>query len=361
MQSVINPKLYRNLERCFKHVRVTNSSQHAPVIYRPDYVYREGRPKAEVVEWGETYYVNCPFCSDTRKRLAICHAWAERDEETEDDMLHLVICFNEGCLATREKQKELHALVYPHGKYGRSIAPPPKMVKSVRDEPQPIEFHLPQGKLLSKLPDHNPSVRYMRKRGFDPETLSELWGVRSCCENTRERPKFFRRRILIPIWRPITNPFAPGVTSEVELAGWQARAIDPEDDRPKYLTSRGTKKTEQLYGLMEAKRESGPVLVVEGVTDVWRYGPGAVALFGKTISAAQVTLLRRHLGRRQILVLLDSDAKDNAEAIRTKIVRCRREHEDYAAVRIGTLPTGRSDPGECTSAELHALVDEAFS
>ena len=66
-----------------------------------------------MVQYGETYKVSCPFCSDTRQRLWINHHWGVRDEKTNDDLLHLAHCFNDDCINTREVQKELHAMVFP--------------------------------------------------------------------------------------------------------------------------------------------------------------------------------------------------------------------------------------------------------
>ena len=111
MTGPLNPLLYHCLQTTFKHVGIVNDGMRAQVSHRPDWTYREGRLRAEVSDWGEVYKVNCPFCNDIRQRLCISHLWARTDEQTRDDMLHLVKCHNDDCVSNRERQKELHALV----------------------------------------------------------------------------------------------------------------------------------------------------------------------------------------------------------------------------------------------------------
>ena len=69
-----------------------------------------------------------------------------------------------------------------------------------------------------------------------------------------------------------------------------------------------------LYGLDEAVKASGPIILVEGVTDKWRLGVNAVALFGKGWKYAQIDLLANRAGdNRLIRVLLDLDAMQDGE------------------------------------------------
>ena len=68
------------------------------------------------------------------------------------------------------------------------------------------------------------------------------------------------------------------------LHGWQGRYIgNPPKYVPKYFTMPTMKKTELLYNLDQA-RNFNSVVLVEGVTDVWKVGPASVAMFGKTLS-----------------------------------------------------------------------------
>ncbi len=61
---------------------------------------------------------------------------------------------------------------------------------------------------------------------------------------------------------------------------------------------------ETLYNIDNAR--NGKAVIVEGVTDVWRIGKGAVALNTKTINDFQILLLKEK-GIKEVLVLLDAD------------------------------------------------------
>ena len=119
---------------------------------------------------------------------------------------------------------------------------------------------------------------------------------------------------------------------------------------PKYLSCKGMKKSQLLYGLPEAVGSQGAIVVVEGPTDVWRLGPGAVALFGKDMSLPQQELLDRFLPGRPVVVFLDRDAQDKAvELQRTLLNRGR-------VTVLAGLPDGRDDVGDCTTQEAWQQV-----
>lgn len=359
---MLNPRLYRRLEKAFKHIRVSNAGIGISLSHAPDWDYRQGRLRAEVVDWGETYYVNCPFCTDTRKRLGINHHWASRDEKTGDDMLQLATCFNERCLATREAQKELHALVFPNGVYGRDMIVPLKPTKAGPVLYTPKSFVPPPSASVGRLKEKHSAVRFLKKRRFDPVELDEVWDVTYADENTDTRPNFHEGRIVVPVYAPKTVT-DDGTGEMYRLAGWQARLVGAAPDRgaPKYLTAYGMRRNELLYGIPQALEADGHIVVVEGVTDVWRYGPGAVALFGKTMSAAQVHLIRRHFPGRPVVVLLDAEATKQAEDVCHKIASSRAAVGDEAPVVVGKLPANREDPGDCTRSELQKSVKKALS
>jgi hypothetical protein len=62
---------------------------------------------------GEHYAVNCPYCNDTRARLSFSHRWGTVDERTGQKLLHLVNCFNEHRIDTRDKQQILYDVLFP--------------------------------------------------------------------------------------------------------------------------------------------------------------------------------------------------------------------------------------------------------
>lgn len=370
MTKPLNPRLFRRLQDTFGSVRISNQGVPTMIDHRPDWLQRCGRLKAEVVERGETYVVSCPFCSDTRGRLYVCHRWAVRDEKTGDDMLHLARCFNEGCLATREAQKELHALVFPRGKYGRTMEVRLKPQAPTTEPLVPIQIVLPEGTPLTELPKEHPAIEYLRRRKFAPERLARQWGVYFCEENRERpgqdqqaRPHFYQPRIVYPVYAlPVLGlSDEAGPTSTLRLAGWQARTIDDDSEAPKYFTACGMRRNELLYGLPQAIRTEGPIVVVEGVTDVWRFRANAVALFGKTISPVQCGLFLRHFAGRPIVVLLDRDAAEDARRVCQKIRSSRATSGEDAPVVFARLPACRKDPGECTYKEAWSAVGKALA
>ena len=152
------------------------------------------------------------------------------------------------------------------------------------------------------------------------------------------------RRLIIPIY-----------DADQRLAGWQARYVgDCPAEVPKYLSCKGMRKTQLLYGLAEAMCTTGPVVIVEGPTDVWRLGPGAVALFGKDMSLPQQALLDQQLPGRIVVVMLDRDAQDKAQELQRTFLNRGR------VTVLAGLPEGRDDVGDCTTEEAWQQVELAL-
>jgi len=133
----------------------------------------------------------------------------------------------------------------------------------------------------------------------------------------------------------------------VQVAGWQARTINPNDSACKYLFMQGLKKTRLLYGIQRAVHTQGPLIVVEGPTDVWRLGTHAVATFGKNISSNQVALLTQLFCKRPVIVIYDQDARlDSGKAV-NQIREARGKYNDRAPVIELSPPQEVNDVGDC--------------
>jgi DNA primase len=142
------------------------------------------------------------------------------------------------------------------------------------------------------------------------------------------------------------------------LVGWQGRYAGELDwgatGKPKYYNAPGMRKGQLLYNYDQALRQP-LVVVVEGVTDVWRVGPAGVALFGKSASPEQARLLAAGWHGKPVVVLLDADAADEAEKVRRQVAALHPEQ-----VVVVTLPDGL-DPGSCPRDELWKyLLDQAI-
>lgn len=101
-----------------------------------------------------------------------------------------------------------------------------------------------------------------------------------------------------------------------------------------------------LYGFDVAVRLNKCV-VVEGVTDVWRLGPGAVATFGKGFTPAQVLLISNHFD--QIFVLPDSDVPES-ETITPALEALGKEVEE--------LNLSWGDPDDLSQKQADELMKE---
>lgn len=116
---------------------------------------------------------------------------------------------------------------------------------------------------------------------------------------------FFRSRVLLPV-------HARDDDGALRLKGFIGRSLKKEiDDRFKYLNQPGLASSQMLYGLKQALDGSceNVVFVCEGPLDVIQcraHGFAAVALFGKSMSAAQAQTLLREF--TNIVICLDGDA-----------------------------------------------------
>lgn len=137
--------------------------------------------------------------------------------------------------------------------------------------------------------------KYLQGRKFNPDMLELVWRIQST-----DVVGDLKHRIFIPIYY---NNL---------LCSWQCRDITGKS-KIKYISQSEDKEIlnnkSVLYGLDQA---AGRVcVVVEGVTDTWRLGPGAVATFGVKYTQAQVNLLLENF--EEFYILFDS-AKDDPQA-----------------------------------------------
>jgi hypothetical protein len=145
-----------------------------------------------------------------------------------------------------------------------------------------------------------PPLKYLVKRGFTGDHLKQLIDTYQLRDGGVVGP--YSHRIIAPVYfdgnlvayqgRDYT-----GKATEKYKACPNAEAIRPVKDC--------------LYGMDLAKGDT--VVVVEGIVDMWKLGPGSVATFGTAFTLAQVRLLVERWGRR--VILFDRDAKEQADKL----------------------------------------------
>ena len=136
--------------------------------------------------------------------------------------------------------------------------------------------------------------KYLLSRRFDPDELSFHWGLRGTLLSTSA----WRYRVIAPIFFNGVRVACTGrALSKNNPLRWQTT---PDDDW-------AISKKEVLYGMDMVQGDT--VFVLEGPSDCWRLGPGAVGTMGTAFSSQQVNLLRRF---RRRIIIYDADAAKHA-------------------------------------------------
>lgn len=120
---------------------------------------------------------------------------------------------------------------------------------------------------------------YLQSRGYNPSALVKDWGVQGIKKGTTWRNKPMRSRLFIPI------------NYEGRAVSWTSRAVDNSDPQ-RWMSAARKEETichkDIVYG-WDAVRHTA--VIVEGPTDAWAIGPGAVATCGLGYTTSQVLLL----------------------------------------------------------------------
>ncbi len=233
--------------------------------------------------------------------------------------------------------------------------------------------------LLMSSPDAGEARAYLRRRGYDRETVVKwrlgyappLWDA--LCQRLGTPPQqlaaaglayadpasdFFRDRVMFPI--------SDASGRVVSFAGRVLpRADEPPPKGPKYKNTAGTAvydKSKVLYGLHLAKqaaRKSERIVVCEGHTDVIGCDLSgiseAVATCGTALTKQHAELLSR--SAKRIVLAFDADAAGQTAAERVH----QWEREFGLDIFVAALPPG-SDPGDLAASDPPALrraLDEA--
>lgn len=173
---------------------------------------------------------------------------------------------------------------------------------------------------------------YLKKRKFNPEVLIETWGIRFTGPIGA-----YKFRIIAPIF------------DQGQLVSYQGRCYTGKRELRYKACSKGLEVIEHqnlLYG--EWLVQNNHVIVVEGITDAWRLGPGAVATFGISYTKAQVERLSKY---KRVSLVFDSDpqAIDQAEKLGVLLRGLNPE------IQIDIVELEDGDPGELSAKEVSVL------
>lgn len=327
MARPLSPTLYERLRRHFGTVRIAAVGQ----AFRAMSVRGiNNEPRLRFRQRGEHYRVCCFACRDTRFRLYINHMFGQKDGHGRK-MTFLAICFNEGCMAKRENLEDLVEKLEDTGLLA---------TERIRDgEVLPLHASEVQWpgycKLLSKLRADHDANAYLASRGFDTAVLAARFKISYCLDSD-----YFlaRNRIIIPVFE------------HDKMVGWQARYVGElpwkDKERKRYLPVKyfscpnSQFRSRCLYNWDEMKRWQTGV-VVEGPTDVWRFGAMSGCIFGNTITETQRRKLLAVFRKRVLILLLDPEEFSSRSTLRAVRLFEKRMPGRFCAIK---LPVG-TDPG----------------
>jgi DNA primase len=217
----------------------------------------------------------------------------------------------------------------------------PKKAVQPAPAPESKEPNPPLKFRLDKLQQDHP---YLAERGLTLETVVDF-GIGFCLKG------MMKDRIAIPIHNP-----------EGQVVGYAGRwPGEPAGDVPKYKLPPGFRKSQELFNLDRAIKESTdtPLVIVEGFFDcmkLWQAGvKRVVALMGSTLSSAQEELIRTGtVPNTQIIVMLDED--DAGRAGREDIaVRLSK----FAFVKVHQFGKEGMQPEHLSAEELAEAIGAA--
>lgn len=173
-----------------------------------------------------------------------------------------------------------------------------------------------------------PHRRYLKERGIDWREAAELWKVQGLGLSAMK----LKWRLFIPF------------IYKGQTVSWTTRSISQTNEM-RYVTAKREQEAishkKLLYGSDFAIHT---VIVVEGLFDVWKIGPGAVALFGTRYSRSQVQQLARYSVR---YVCMDEGADTYSQRLVSDLLLYPGETYE--------LKLDAKDPGSCSPKEIRQL------
>jgi hypothetical protein len=325
---VLNPTLYALLLQEFGQVGVAHQGYKMTMNYEYDYEVHPPRLRLRPPEreYGEYYKVNCPICNDTKERLWINHRWGVWDPVVQSYNLWLAVCYNEQCTSEYEIRKELYDRVYGFKNIDQRSDPIEILPGNETEELRPVAYP-GDWAYVTDVPAEWDAPTYLLGRGYNLAELVEKYKV-AVCVNPLPEYRSTSGRIVIPIFM------------DEMLVGWQCRYpvdLDWKSTKiPKYYNLPGMRRRQILYNYDRAKQYPYVVLV-EGVTGVWKLGDPVIASLGKTLARPQIERIIKTW--QHVVIMMDGDkpGQEAAEEICGMLER-------YVSCTRVTLPDGY-DPG----------------
>ena len=202
-----------------------------------------------------------------------------------------------------------------------SLRPEAKQEKQTKQKVKSVKLPYHTGPLEQK------HKEYLWGRNFDADLLVQRHNLQAT-GNTGD----YKFRIIAPIYynKILVSYQGRDITNKSQIPYKACAAID-ELMPHKHC----------LYGFGHAKKDS--IVIVEGIADVWRMGPGSVATFGIGFTLKQIQLLKYFKKR---FILFDSDPQAQEQATKLGNLLSCFTGETYSGCPNGD---GKyTDPAEMT-------------
>jgi len=192
-------------------------------------------------------------------------------------------------------------------------------------------------------PLYGPYIQYLINRNFDPVKLEKQYALKATGPIGD-----YKFRIVAPI-----------VFRGKEVS-YQARSIINHENVAKYLPCPKEKEVihykKILYNLDNCNGDN--IIVVEGITSVWRLGNHSAATFGIQYTTKQAYLLSKF---KKIFLVFDNDPERISQSTiqAKKLISCVHQFTDHSEIFLINF-TGKKDPGEFTDQEAAEFKNDLF-
>lgn len=275
--------------------------------------------------------VQCPYCFDSNNHCGLA---------VDKPYFNCFVCSSKGNLAKYIRQitnyswrkcYEIQNSIFPE-----ELEDEENVTKGTKDESKFYDLYNQFSEKFSKA-----HKQYLISRNFDIDELKRKYSILSCSEF----PSRYSFRVIAPIiyQNKVVHFIGRDITDKSE----QRYLYCP--DRLALIPRRNL-----LYNIDNV---SNKIIIVEGVTDVWRIGTGSVATFTTTWTKEQVLEICK-LNLKAAFVLFDSEeaAQKKAQKLCDALsLVCRIPHVE----RI-ELPDDINDPGDMSEQDIRYLKKELF-
>lgn len=197
------------------------------------------------------------------------------------------------------------------------------------------KFRLPP----STAPMNDRHKRYLTKRKFDPEVIEKIWDVQGTGPISLMDGISFSHRLVIPIYW------------ENRIVSFQTRDITAKHSL-RYITcpeQREIIKHKHIFYQAIPTKDSDACICVEGVTDAWRFGYGAIATFGIKYTKYQVREISKRF--KKVFVVFDDDPQAIKQSEKLTAELILRGVDAYS-IKI------QGDPGDMAQTDADTLKKE---